>query len=228
MPAMPAMAPAAQPLVAAAMAPAAATQIQQAAAQPAATPKAAPRQATVEIVPAQFPDESSANEEIDGMPDSARQGRQAFEARLNNEMDEVAVSRDRRGRQPVAEDNHSADRARPGRAADWRSATYLARDERRHDSPMGELGDGRPSSDTRRPARARRMEDRKVRRREIERSDRGHLEALARRPAPDAGQRFANRKTAGVVRDASSRKERTEAARALLEQVMARRARDDR
>lgn len=217
-----------QPVVAAAPAPVAApaaTQLQHAASAPANTPPPAAPQATVEIVPVQFPEEAAANEEIDEAPSRDRQGGQAFEAELANELDHVEISRARRARRELVADPTEA-APRRGRRNDWRSAAYLSRDA----EPIAEIGDGRPARDTRRPARARRMEDRKGRRRELERNNnsRGHLAALTRGAKPDAGQRFPNRRNGGVVRDAESRRERTEAARALLEQVMARRARDER
>ena len=177
----------------------------------------------------------------------ASQGEQAFENALKDEM------RARRAQVPPTERprKEASRSALQGRARDWRSATYLQESD--DDPPreedlvdvIGEFahlhkggtqgsarggsrgavrGTARTTAAAREPVRKRRQG-----------ASRGHLEQLVRNHDDGTGRRFGGsasvsetRRPTPVLREAGSRRERTEAARALLEKVMAQRRGDAR
>jgi hypothetical protein len=98
-------------------------------------------------------------------------------------------------------------RARRDARADWRANAYLntAIDDPDDDN-LGELGDGRAPT---RPTPPRQAS-----------AQRGHLESLARPARP--------REARGLIKEAASRQDRTAAARALLENMVARKAQGER
>lgn len=138
-----------------------------------------------------------------------------FAVELQDSMDAVDVDiRPERRRE----------RSALGGRRDWRTAAYTGADEFTEERPR----ETRPTSSRSRggeprraPPRARRMDDRRSGT-GADPATRGHLEQLVRRRdgASESGGRLRT--------DARSRRERTQAARALLEQVMARREKEDR
>ncbi|MFT7518335.1 MAG: hypothetical protein ACI9MC_000466 [Kiritimatiellia bacterium] len=114
------------------------------------------------------------------------------------------------------------------RRSDWRSATYNSAQ-----SPIDDELDGLTAPEDERPARTRRSPPQRgrqtprawddeppTRERRAPRKNTGHLSALAGRNAEANSARKSGR---SPIRHAANRQERTEAARALLEQVMSRR-----
>lgn len=154
-------------------------------------------------------------------PDPGAPADLAFQSELAGAMDSV------QRREPATEPPPSAP-ARPANRTDWRAATYLQSapepppaEEDRVDV-IGEL-----AHKHRRRAFAPEPNPRRADAQAVShgRARRSHLEQLTRSAPQPAARRFGGpvSRRSTVVRDAGSRAERTQAARELLEQVMARR-----